>query len=185
MINLTHISDELLLDHVRKHSSIHFEHLFKQMYNPLYNFAYQYIMDKSLAEDFVQDAFTSLWQVAPGLPDGTNLRKYLYRSIKNRCLDYFRHLNIVDCHREKLTETLAFSQLSEYEENEEITIKVSQLINQLSAQQKTILDLNVFKGLSYKEIASLMELSEHTVHTHIKRAYKFLRQSLLALFFTF
>ncbi len=164
---------------------MHFEYLFKQTYNALYGFAYQYVMDKSLAEDIIQETFASLWQVSPELPDETNLRKYLYRSVKNKCLDYFRHLDVEDKHREKLAEALVFSHLSEYEDDEETKEKISQLIDQLPYQQRKILDLRINNDLSYKEIASFMEISEHTVHTHIKRAYKFLRQSLASwmLFF--
>ena len=43
-------------------------------------------------------------------------------------------------------------------------------------------ELKVFRDMSYREIAETLNISELTVHTHIKRAYKFIRSSLPLLY---
>ena len=45
-----------------------------------------------------------------------------------------------------------------------------EIISPLSARETSILDM-LYKGDSYKEIAANLNLSIHTVHTHIKNIY--------------
>ena len=42
--------------------------------------------------------------------------------------------------------------------------------------------MKIFQNMSYKEIARELKVSEVTIHTHVKRAYKFIRESLPLLY---
>jgi two-component system NarL family response regulator len=53
----------------------------------------------------------------------------------------------------------------------ELHINGSREQDVLSKREKTILS-NLEKGLTYKEIAGLLNISPHTVHTHIKNIYE-------------
>ena len=39
-------------------------------------------------------------------------------------------------------------------------------------------EMKIFQNMSYREIARALDLSEGSVHTHVKRAYKFIRESM-------
>ena len=70
----------------------------------------------------------------------------------------------------------------EYEDDGGLFEKVQACLQQLPDQQRKVLELKIFQGMSYKEIAEELQVSEVTVHTHVKRAYKFIRESLPLLY---
>lgn len=182
MCNTNDITNKCWVRGLRKQSHEVFEVVFKTYYPSLYRLAYAYLMCKNLAEDIVQDVFVSLWATAKSLPLDTRLKSYLYSSVKHGCLDYLKHLQVIDSNREKLTEALIFSGTTEYEDNQELLTKVKQCLQDLPEQQRKVLELKVLKGLNYKEISSELKISEESVHTYIKRAYKHLRDSIPVIY---
>lgn len=172
------ITNEYLVIGLKNQSHEVFELVFKTYYSSLYRLAYAYLMNKSLAEDMVQDAFVSLWSAALSLPADTSLKSYLYSSVKHGCLDYIKHLQVIDSNKEKLAEALIFSGTVEYEDSQDLLNEINQCMKRLPEQQRRVLELKVFRKLNYKEIALEMNISEESVHTHVKRAYKYLRDSV-------
>ena len=164
-----------------------FERLFREMTPGLYRFALTYTMNEGIAEDVVQDAFMRLWTVVPSLPDNTNLSAYLYSSVKNSCLNYYKHLQVEDSNKTKLTEALIYAGSLEYEDDSVLFDKVQECLQKLPEQQRKVLEMKVFQNMSYKEIAESLGLSEGSVHTHVKRAYKSIwgEMSAICLFLCF
>ncbi len=172
------ISDQDWIKGLKENSSEIFEQLFRDMSPKLYRFAYAYLMNAHIAEDVVQDVFMKLWTTASSLPDETNIHSYLYSSVKNSCLNYYKHFKVEDSHKTKLTEALLFAGFLEYEDNQMLFEKVQECLQRLPKQQRKVLELKIFQNMSYKEIALELNISEVSVHTHIKRAYKFIRESV-------
>ncbi len=158
-----------------------FEAVFRSFYRRLYLYAYSFVMDEMEAEDIVQDAFSIIWERRGKLPEHLNIEAYLFASVKHACLKYFRRLKIVDDYKVKQAEALLFSFAGDdtvLEEDAEIAEAVKKAIQQLTPQQACIVELYVTEGLKYSEIAKTLDLSENTVKTHLKRAYKILREHL-------
>ena len=105
--------DKLLIKGLKKKSHKTFEIIFNHYYEKLYRLAFAYLMNQDLAEDTVQETFISLWNIADSLPDTIYLKNYLYTSVKHACLDYFKHLQVMDVNKDKLTEALIFSGTAE------------------------------------------------------------------------
>lgn len=175
----TDYSDEYLVEGLKKKSHKIFEIIFNHYYNRLYRLAFAYLMNRDLAEDTIQEVFVSLWDTADTLSEMVHLQNYLYTSVKNACLDHFKHLQVIDVNKDKLTEALVFSGTAEYEEDTSLQERVKQLLSELPEQQRRVVEMKFFDGMSYNKIAEILNISEETVHTHIKRAYKFLRNSLI------
>jgi RNA polymerase sigma-70 factor (ECF subfamily) len=178
----TGYTDSDLVERLATGSHAAFETIFKRYYPGLSRFARAYLMNRALAEDIVQDAFTALWARASSLPPATRLKHYLYSAVKHACFDYLKHLRVVDANHDKLTEALLFSGSVEYEENRELLDKIEQCLRALPEQQRRILDMKLYQGLSYREIARELDISEATVHTHVKRAYQSIRASFPLLY---
>lgn len=172
------ISDQDWIKGLKENSPGIFEQLFRTMSPKLYRFAYTYLMNAHIAEDVVQDVFMKLWTTASSLPDETNIKSYLYSSVKNSCLNYYKHLKVEDSHKTKLTEALIFAGFLEYEDNYQLFEKVQKCLQHLPEQQRKVLELKIFQSMSYKEIARELNISEVSVHTYIKRAYKYIRESV-------
>ena len=182
MYNTSDITNKHWVHGLRNQSHEVFEVIFKTYYPSLYRLAYAYLMCKNLAEDIVQDVFVSLWTAAKSLPPDTRLKSYLYSSVKHGCLDYLKHVQVIDGNKEKLTEALIFSGTMEYEDNQELLGKVRQCLQELPEQQRKVLELKVLEGLNYKEISRELNISEESVHTYVKRAYKYLRDSIPVIY---
>ena len=71
----------------------------------------------------------------------------------------------------------------QYEEGEDLFGKVQDCLRKLPEQQRKVLEMKIFRDMSYKEIARELNLSEVTVHTHVKRAYKAIREALPVVYF--
>ena len=176
------IAEEDWVKGLKDNSSEVFEQVFREMSPKLYRFALAYTMNADTAEDIVQDTFMRLWSMVTSLPDETNISSYLYSSVKNSCLNYYKHLQVEDSNRTKLTEALIYVGTLEYEDNSALFEKVQECLQKLPDQQQKVLELKIFRNMSYKEIACELDISETSVHTHVKRAYKFIRESLPLLY---
>lgn len=176
------MANEDLVKGLKNKSNEVFERIFREMSPGLFRFALAYTMNADTAEDIVQDTFMRLWTMVSSLPDDTNINSYLYSSVKNSCLNYYKHLQVEDSNRTKLTEALIYVGTLEYEDDSALFDKVQECLQKLPDQQRKVLELKIFQNMSYKEIARELKVSEVTVHTHVKRAYKFIRESLPLLY---
>ena len=88
----------------------------------------------------------------------------------------------MDEYKKRQAEALVLSFADDdVEDDRELVALVQKALSQLSEQQRRIVELHVMEGMKYLEIADLLQLSENTVRTHLKRAYKILRENLSCL----
>lgn len=158
--------------------SDHFGCLYKHMYKRLFLFARNFLMDEELADDMVQEIFMTLWLKGKGMKKDIPLERYLFTSIRNLCIDHLRKLNIIDKHQKHLLETEAMVCYSFEDDHSERAEKVRKVLAELPEMQRQVLELSVVEGLKYKEVAARLNIAEGTVHTHIKRAYKYFKDHL-------
>lgn len=164
----------------------HFEILYKSLYRRLYLFANHYLMDEQLAEDTVQEVFAQLWhKTSHWKKEDIRLEPYLFRMLKNSCIDYHRRVSIIDRYHKHLSEVQAWIDYPFESDESEQALRVKEIVSALSEMQQKIIRLSVVDGLKYKEIADRLGIAEGTVHTHIKRAYRTIKKrwSMLILFF--
>ena len=160
-----------------------FEALFRRYAQPLINFAYSYLKNRESAENTVQDLFLKIWSKRKMVDPEQSIKSYLYTAIRNSCLNVIRHQKIVDSHREssEIDESVAPSAEARLLESDRIG-EIQQAIDALPDRCRQIFYLSKYDGLSYKEIASKLELSVKTVETQMGRAFKALRKRLSHLF---
>ena len=156
------------------YSDSEFEAIFKSHYKSLYVFAYGYVMDEMEAEDIVSGVFSLLWEKRKNLPPKDELKPYLYASVKYACLRYFKRLQLTDDYRRRQAEALILS-FAEDGDDDELALLVKKALGGLSDNQRKIVEMHVMKDMKYTEISETMNISENTVRTHLKRAYKILR----------
>lgn len=167
-----------------------FEHLFKAQYPILCGFARKYLDDTDQAEEIVQEMFFSFWQKKEKLEINTSLEAYLFRSVRNSCLNYLKHLKIREQYK------LANNQEIRRKEQEvhdnvvalELQERIEHVINQLPPERKKIFKMSRYEELKYKEIAEKLKISVKTVEAQMGKALKFLRLQLadyLSLFIIF
>lgn len=157
-----------------------FESLFRSLYPRLVRFAYGYVKNRPAAADIVQDAFVALWEKRQNLDPGRSVRAYLYRTVRNRSLNYIRdHANETvgmdpisqrtDMLKKDDTNT------SDPRETDMLMSLLKDWIKELPERQREAFELSRFEGLDHDEIAGVMNVSPNTVNNHIVSALDYLR----------
>ena len=154
--------------------------IFKQFYGPLCLFAERMLRDRPAAEDIVGDTFLKLWNRHTDFENLQNIKAFLYITTRNASLNMLKQMQ-----RESLSKKqLAY--LSGDKEgfilNEMVRAEVLREINReienLPEQCRKIFKMSFFDGKKNQEIASMLEISVHTVKNQKARAIQLLRVRL-------
>lgn len=152
-----------------------FESLFHQFSRRCVEYARLLLPNNALADEVVSDVFYSIWQRRESLSSVDHFRAYLYSSIRYKAWEYRKKEEkgrVVSLEGYLETETVdPFLQM----DGKELAASLQQLIEQLPAQRQLIFKLKKEDRLSYKEIASLLDISEKTVENQMGKALKSIR----------
>ena len=182
--------DTSLLHSIKKGDEQVFEKLFKDQYPVLCGYARKYLDDTDQAEEIVQEMFFNFWRKREKMNINTSVEAYLFRSVRNACLNYLKHLKIREEYR------LATNQEIRQKEQEvhdnvialELQERIEHVIDQLPPERKRIFKMSRYEELKYKEIAEKLNLSVKTIEAQMSKALKFLRLQLsdyLSMFIIF
>ena len=183
-------TDNDLLHRIKKGDEVAFELIFYRYKGKLYDFVRRSLPANDDPESIVQEIFTKLWINKNQLDSTKSINAYLYTMARNEVFGHLRKLLV----RRKYLEELSFSlkEVSETSdrqiEYEELKSLVAQLIGSMPEKRREIFVLSRSEGLSYKEIAGQLGISENTVDSQIRKALAFLKENLrnkmhLILFF--
>ena len=147
-------------------SERHIDTLFRRHYRALCLYAVHYLQSLDEAEDMVQDCFVKYWEKGQEM---ASEQAFLYRMVHNRCVDVLRAAKP----SVSLPEELPMEEIIDRSE-EEARLWVA--IEKLPEQRRRCLIMAKRDGLSYKEIAAELGITENTVRNHIARAVASLRE---------
>ena len=162
-----------------------FYKIYKDM---IYNVCYRMLDNKEDAEDATQDVFVKAIRSIHQFRGNAKLSTWLYQIAVNTSLNYTRRKKIVAwlsldflLGKEEyfLDNTQARPDL-ELEKNESEAL-VQKAIYSLPARQRTAVILQRYEGLSYKEIAAVMQTSLSAVESLLHHAKDNLTEKLTAL----
>ncbi len=182
-------ADEIhLFERIKKGDEKAYETLFHKYYGHLCLYATKILKDDPAAEEIVQDFFVKIWEKREHLNIETSIKNYLFRSIKNLCINYIQHNKTKNRYAQKvISETEnSYSDDDSFPEIE-LSKKIEESINSLPEKRKEIFRLSRQDGLKYQEIAVKLNISIKTVETQMTLALKTLRDKLknYSTFFTF
>jgi RNA polymerase sigma-70 factor, ECF subfamily len=154
-----------------------FEALFRKMQPGLVRFAYIHLRDVEDAREVVQEVFINIWDKREQLNFEEELKYYLFRSVKNGCLNFIkkRRLDTVSL-EEGLT--AAEDARDDGQDTEQRFKAVMVQINQLPEMCREIFLMSRMEGLSHKEIAEILEIAPKTVENQIGIGLKKIREGL-------
>ena len=171
--------EHILFEKIKSGDEKAFEALFRQYYPHLCLYATQILGNPSAAEEIVQELFVRLWEKREETEIETSLKNYLFRSVKNHCLNLIKHNQIKNKYSQKiLAENESFSAENDFESQTELFRKIEESIAELPEKRQKIFRLSRQEGLKYREIAEKMKISIKTVETQMGLAIKTLREKL-------
>ena len=153
------------------------EKLFKQYYRQMYRLATILLHDDAESKDVVHDIFAHLLRESQDLREET-AERYLLTSVRNRCLNVIRSRQIQE-RVEHLYLLDLDTTITPTERLEEELKALYKGIDQLEPPVCRDIIMQHFRdGITFKEIASRLGVSETTVYKHLRRALNQLRTQL-------
>ncbi|MDX9881196.1 MAG: RNA polymerase sigma-70 factor [Prolixibacteraceae bacterium] len=171
--------DEQIWEKIKAGDKTVFRLLFDEYYSSLCLYANSVINNLELSQDLVSDCFVRIWERRETIDIQSSLKHYLLLSVRNAIYSYLRSPESRKDDLNSIIGKLENTPAEEYNlEKEEAIIRVKKLIDELPEQRRKILEMAVFNGKTYKEIAEILHISVNTVNTQMSRAYGFLRDKL-------
>jgi len=176
-------TDTELLAAIQKDDEGAFTILYLRYWDKLFYLAGKKLGDLPEAENIVQDIFLDLWHRRHELDIRHNIDGYLVVAVKYRIINAQAKR-----HRREAMSRQAGRQLAEADHSTEQQLAYEELCSLLQEKMLRLPEKcrMVFalreQGLSQKEIASQMNISEKTVEMHVSRALKSLRTVVRSLF---
>jgi len=182
-----HLPDlKSLISHIALHNSEHaYEQLFRYLFPSLYRFCFYLLKSRELAEEAASDVMITIWRSREKLPEVRNIKVYAFVIARNLSLNVLsKHsrqewISIDDLDLEIILDNPNPEQLLI---NDELKKKLERATEALPSQCKLVFKLIKEDGLSYKETASILNISVKTVDAHLVSAIKKLTALLKAEF---
>lgn len=174
------MSDKELVKRASKGDSRAFDLLVHKYQHRIFALISRYIRDQDEVQDVAQEAFIKAWKALPRFRGDSAFYTWLYRiavnTAKNHLVSMGRRPPSSDV---DATEAEQFSGAPGLREigtpeseamSEELEQAINQVIDQLPQELRTAVTLREFDGLSYEDIAAVMECPVGTVRSRIFRA---------------
>jgi len=171
---------KLLVERIRSGDHVAFEELFHLYYAQLCVFSNSYVKSLDFARDVVQEVLIKIWDNKENLFINQSLKAYLYTAVRNQSLNFIQQKKQIERLEIRLKKHEEFKSNIKNEEpdTEELTKKIWELVDKLPERRRTIFILYRKHGLSYSEIAEVMEIARKTVENQMGKSLKFLRDQL-------
>ncbi len=158
-----------------------FSEIYKMYHPRLVRFACDFLPYREDAENLVHDCFLELWKNFDHIDEINNINAYMFRLVRNRCLDHLKHLV-----HEKAYEAQAVTEFKAREGAlelmsdsaviaDEMLALVRAEVGNLPKRCRQIFLMSRVDGLSHSEIADSLGLSVNTVGVQLGIALKRLR----------
>ena len=153
---------------------MNYSELYLTYYSKLVRFAKEFVIQEEDAENITQDVFIILWENRDFIEHIDNMNAYLFRLVRNKCLDYLKH----KVFEQRYVESVQTSYEVDVVEDNDTEILIRAAINSLPKRCRDIFLLSRVEGLKYKEISEQLGISVNTVECQMGIALKKLRIKL-------
>ncbi len=173
------IEEKDLLERLKKDDEEAFRQIFDYYIKKVYQFVYGYLKDTAEAEDVTQMVFQKIWEKRAMIDTNKSFGGFLFTIAYRSVIDHIRKeatkkqwtkMGIVDTQ-----ETISYLTSDSLTNSHHLESLYQKALNALSQKRKEVFILSRHEGLSNKQIAEKLQLSEKTVENHMTAALSSLR----------
>jgi RNA polymerase sigma-70 factor (ECF subfamily) len=180
------MSDEELVDRSRSGDLDSFNQLVLRWERPIYALAYRVIGREEDARDVAQETFLRAFRALSGFKGQAKFSSWLYRITLNLCRDWIRKerrtpitptpegIDLI----ELAGETHPSDSIEELVSRKQLSAAVAKVMALLPEEQRTAVILKEYHGLTFQEIADLLDCPLSTVKTRLYQGLTVLRRQL-------
>jgi len=179
--------DSTAIERFKKGDLGAFEELVLKYQDRIYNLCRHMLGNAHDAEDAAQDTFIKAYQNLKDFRPEASFYTWLYRIAVNTCLDFKKRPFWESLFTKSEGKTSIDEPASDWPspeklyESKQIGLALQSSIRKLPSKLRTII-LSEIDGLSYNEIADILEISIGTVKSRISRAKEELKRTLKKIF---
>jgi RNA polymerase sigma-70 factor (ECF subfamily) len=154
----------------------------------MYNFAYRLTLDQDDSKDLVQDTYLKAYRFIESFQQGTNAKAWLFRILKNSFINDYRK-------KSKEPSKVDYQEVESYYNSEEVDRQItpdlrvealkdmigdeiSNALNSLDVDFRTVIILCDLEGFKYDEMAKILDIPIGTVRSRLHRARNLLKEKL-------
>jgi RNA polymerase sigma-70 factor (ECF subfamily) len=177
------VDDEQLLMRVASGDRAAFGSLYDRFCRPLYSLALKMLANETEAQDLLQEVFLSVWNKASTFdPARGTAFSWVVTQVRNRAIDrlrsYRRRGELIDAFGPDIDSGLEVRSASQNAESSERARDIHGAMEQLTPEQRQVLRLAYFEGLTQVEIAEKLNQPLGTIKARAHRAMARLRITL-------
>jgi len=155
--------------------------LYEEYYDRIARYAYARIGDRSDAEDLAGDVFLKALQSLDGYQErGVPMQAWLFRIAHNMVVDYLRKKTKVNSVPIDSVALPAADDPVKIAEQSLEMARVARAVQQLTPDQREVVGLRFFAGLSSKEVGAILKKSDGAVREMQRAGLEKLRRLLNA-----
>lgn len=177
------------MDHKPNITSIYNQHV-----DNLYTYALYLGFEKEVVKDAIHDVFCRLWEERQSLDHVSNVKFYLFRSLKNRLLDIYKAKREFVEINTTLDNTgiIPFDfnitiddRIAREEDKLQIERQISEMLDSLTERQREVIYLRYIQEYDYPQIAEMLGISVHGCRKLVSKAIISLREKYGSLVMIF
>jgi RNA polymerase sigma-70 factor (ECF subfamily) len=148
-----------------------------------FSLIFRIVRNTAATEDLVQETFLRVWNRAQSFdPQRGSLGPWILAVARNRAIDYLRsidgRMSAGSMELDRLENPALFSDFEDSALSLDRTRRLKTAFEKLSPNQRIVIELAYFEGLSQTEMAERMKQPLGTVKTWVRSALKALREEL-------
>jgi RNA polymerase sigma factor (sigma-70 family) len=159
--------------------------LYEMLYGKMMAVCLRYAKSRDEAKDMLQDGFMKVFNNIKTFSNNGSFEGWVRRIMVNTAIDHLRR----NKHEYLIVSTVRASEVAERVENENDEDLLSNInredilkaVQQLTPAYRSVFNLYVIEGLSHKQIAEMLEISEGTSKSNLAKARFNLRKNLVHL----
>lgn len=160
--------------------------IYYRYYAPLYIHVFNKLRNREESRDIVHDLFSQLWQKRTALAIQSSLASYLYAAARYRVFDLIDRSKVknkyIDSIRKFAEE--GTTETDHRIREQQLLVLIEKEIASLPPKMRQVFELSRKGGLSHRQIADELNLSEKTVKKQVSNSLKILRSKLGVTVFT-
>ena len=153
---------------------------FKMIYDAHFDDLRRYLIyrsgDQDLSGDIAQNVFMKVWTKKIEIASG-NIKSLLFKMATDEFISHIRRKKV----EKEYPKSIDLRLIRDSDNNDDLLEKkvlFQKALNQLPEKQKTALLMNKMQGLTHKEIAEILNLSQKAIEKRIRLAMETLKQNL-------
>ena len=165
---------------MQKDSIIDFTLTYNRFKKPLFNYACKIVKSEMFAEDIAHNVFMKLYDNLDRIKHTEMLEAWIFTTARNEIFSHFRkNKNRIEEAIEQHEEKISTNNLFDDFERKELIDLIEEELDGMDSAQSEVYYLKEYSGLSYKEIAGMMNITEDLVRSRIFKVRQKLKSAII------